>query len=148
MQRIKTSAALVFASVLLLSGCAAGGDGDGDGGEATTDPCETVSIEVRDISNGAQNALAAGGDPSEVQAALEGYVERVATLDETAGDDAEVSEALDALSEKLYEAAVFAETLPSDPEAEVDAEAVGEHQTAIQEAATEVTSACAPATEG
>lgn len=146
MQRIKTSAALVFASVLLLSGCAAAGGGGG--GEATADPCETVRTEVRDISNGAQNALASGGDPSEVQAALEGYVERVAALDKTAGDDAEVSEALDALSEKLDEAAVFAETLPSDPEAEIDAEAVGEHQTAVQEAATEITSACAPETEG
>lgn len=146
MQGIKTSVALVFASALLLSGCAAGGAGGG--GEATADPCETVRTEVRDISNGAQNVLAAGGDPSEVQAALEGYVERVATLDKTAGDDAEVSEALDALSETLDEAAVFAETLPSDPEAEVDAEAVGEHQTAIQDAATEVSSACAPETEG
>ncbi len=145
MQRIKTSAALVFASALLLSGCAAGGGG---GGEATADPCETVRAEVRDISNGAQNVLAAGGDPSEVQAALEGYVERVAALDKSAGDDASISEALDALSEKLDEAAVFAETLPSDPEAEVDAEAVGEHQTAIQDAASEVTSACAPETEG
>jgi hypothetical protein len=144
MQRIMTSAALVFAGALLLSGCAAGGGG----GEATADGCDTVQSEVRDISNGAQNALAAGGDPSDVAAALEGYSERVDTLDESAGDDQALSDALEALGEQIDEAAGFAETLPSDPEAEVDAEAVAEHQTAIQEAATEVTTVCTADTEG
>jgi hypothetical protein len=142
MQRIKRSVVLVFAGALLLSGCAAGGGG---GGEAGADGCETVRSEVRDISNGAQNALAAGGDPTEVHDALEGYSERVDALAEEA-DDA-VSDALDALDEAIDEAADFAETLPSDPEAEVDAEAVAEHQTAIQEAASEVTNACG-GTEG
>lgn len=135
MQRIKRSVVLVFAGALLLSGCAAGG-----GGEAGAGGCDTVRSEVRDISNGAQNALAAGGDPSEVHDALEGYSERVDALAEEA-DDA-VSDALEGLDEAIDEAADFAETLPSDPEAEVDAEAVAEHQTAIQEAATEVTNAC------
>ncbi|WP_136708184.1 hypothetical protein [Agromyces sp. H66] len=141
MQRIKMSAALVFAGALLLSGCAAGG-GSGD---ASGDACETIRAEVRDISNGAQNALAAGGDPSEVQSALEGYSERADALGEEADDD--VAGALDALVGALDEAAGFAETLPTDPEAEVDGEAVAEHQTAIQEAATEVASACAADTE-
>jgi len=143
MQRIMTSAALVFASALLLSGCAA----SGGGGEAAVDTCETVRTEVRDISNGAQNSLAAGGDPSEVKSALEGYSERVDTLAEEA-DNEGVSDALEGLGERLDEAADFAETLPTDPEAEVDGEAVAEQQTAIHEAATEVTSACAPETEG
>lgn len=141
MQRIKRSVVLVFAGALLLSGCAAGGGG----GEAGADECETVRTEVRDISNGAQNALAAGGDPSEVHDALEGYSERVDALEEEA--DGAVSDALEALDEAIDEAADFAETLPSDPEAEVDAEAVAEHQTAIQDAAAEVTSACG-GTEG
>ncbi|WP_188743733.1 hypothetical protein [Agromyces bauzanensis] len=141
MQRIKMSAALVFAGALLLSGCAAGG-GNGD---ASGDACETVRTEARDISNGAQNALAAGGDPSDVQSALEGYSERAAAL----GDENEdVADSAEALVGALDEAAAFAETLPTDPEAEVDAEAVAEHQTAIQEAAAEVSSACTADAEG
>ena len=81
MQRMKLSAALVFAGALLLSGCAA----DGGSGEAAADSCETVQSEVRDISNGAQNVLAAGGDPSEMTSALEGYSERAGELAEEAG---------------------------------------------------------------
>ena len=136
MQRMKLSAALVFAGALLLSGCAA----DGGSGEAAADSCETVQSEVRDISNGAQNVLAAGGDPSEMTSALEGYSERAGELAEEADDD--VAGAVEGLGETIDEAADFAETLPSDPEAEVDAEAVAEHQTAIQEAATEVADQC------
>ena len=136
MQRIMTSTALVFAGALLLAGCAAGG------GTATpsADPCETVKSEVRDISNGAQNALAAGGDPAEVQSTLEDYSVRVSELGETT-DDA-VSTELEALTGALDDAAEFAATLPTDPEAEVDADAVAEHQTAIQEAATSASEAC------
>ena len=144
MQRIMTSAALVLASALLLSGCAAGGGG---GATDAADPCEAVRTEARDISNGAQNTLAAAGDPADVQAAIEGYSERVASLDEAGGDDQALSDALDALNEKLDEAAAFAETLPSDPEAEVDADAVAELQTAIQEAAAEVASVCTSDTD-
>jgi hypothetical protein len=136
MQRIKRSVALVFASAFLLSGCAA----SGGGGEASAGGCETVRTEVRDISNGAQNALAAGGDPSEVQTALQGYSERVDALAEEA--DGTVSDAVKALGEKIDEAANFATTLPTDPEAEVDSAAVAEQQTGIQEAAAKVTNAC------
>ncbi|MBT2500659.1 hypothetical protein J7E25_16295 [Agromyces sp. ISL-38] len=146
MQRIKTSVALVFAGALLLTGCATGGGGGG--GETATDACETVRSEARDISNGAQNALAAGGDPSDVQAAMEGYRERVDAIDKTAGDDAGLSDALEALGEKLDEAAAFAATLPSDPEAEVDADAVAAQQEGISEAAAEVTAGCTSDTEG
>ena len=136
MQRIMTSTALVFAGALLLSGCTAGG------GAATpsADPCETVQSEVRDISNGAQNSLVSGGDPSEIQSSLEDYSVRVTELGETT-DDA-VSTELEALTGALDDAAEFAATLPSDPEAEVDADAVAEHQTAIQDAATAASEAC------
>ena len=136
MQRIMTSTALVFAGALLLSGCTAGG------GAATpsADACETVKSEVRDISNGAQNSLASGGDPSEIQSSLEDYSVRVTELAETT-DDA-VSTELEGLTGALDDAAEFAGTLPSDPEAEVDADAVAEHQTAIQDAATAAGEAC------
>ncbi|MDQ0894519.1 ABC-type glycerol-3-phosphate transport system substrate-binding protein [Agromyces ramosus] len=140
MQKIMTSTALLFAGALLLTGCAAGGGGAE--ASASADPCEAVRVEVRDISNGAQNALTAGGEPADVQASLEGYSERVDALDESAGDDEAVSDALEALGEKIDDAAEFAATLPAAPEAEVDADAVAEHQTAIQESAAEVTSAC------
>src|SRR6478752_4353613 len=108
MQRITTSAALVFASALLLSGCAAGGGGEGAG--SSVDACTAVASEVRDISNGAQNALAAGGDPSETQATLEGYSERVMAIDRTGGDDTQLSDALDELDASIQDAAEFAGT--------------------------------------
>ena len=136
MQRIMTSTALVFAGALLLSGCAAGGGAS----TPSADPCETVQSEVRDISNGAQNVLAGGGDPSEIQSSLEDYSVRVTELGETTGDAA--STELEVLSGALDDAAEFAATLPSDPEAEVDADAVAEHQTAIQDAATAASEAC------
>jgi hypothetical protein len=140
MQKIMTSTALLFAGALLLSGCAAGGGGAE--ASASADPCAAVRTEVRDVSNGAQNALASGDDPADVQASLEGYSERVDALDKTSGDDQSVSEALDALGVAIDDAAEFASTLPTDPDAEVDADAVAEHQTAIQEAAAEVSSVC------
>lgn len=143
MQRIITSVALVFAGALVLSGCASGGTA-----EPTVDACDAISSEVRDISNGAQNTLAAGGDPSEVQSGLEGYSERVGALAEEAADDTGVTDALGALGEQLDGAAEFASTLPSDPEAEVDGEAVAEQQAAIAEAATGVNDACAAGDEG
>lgn len=138
MQRIITPVALAFAGALLLAGCTAGGTA---ATTADADPCETVRSEVRDISNGAQNALAAGGDPADVQSTLEDYSVRVTELGETT-DDA-VSTELEALTGALDDAAEFAATLPSDPEAEVDADAVAEHQTAIQDAATSASEACA-----
>ena len=137
MQRIMTSTALVFAGALLLSGCTTGGSGS----SPSADPCETVQSEVRDISNGAQNALASGDDPAEVQSALEDYSVRATELGETTTD--EVSTELEALTGALDDAAEFAATLPSDPEAEVDSEAVAEHQMAIQDAATSAGEACA-----
>jgi hypothetical protein len=137
MQRIMTSAAIVFAGALLFTGCAAGGGGSET---AAAGGCDTITSDVRDISNGSQNALASGGDPADVKESLEGYSERVDALEEDA-DDA-VAESLGELGDQIDEAADFAETLPSDPEAEVDAEAVAEHQTAIQEAADGVNSAC------
>jgi hypothetical protein len=140
MQKIMTSTALLFAGALLLSGCAAGGGGAE--ASASADPCSAVRAEVRDVSNGAQNALSAGGDPADVQSSLEGYGERVDELDKTAGDDQSVSDALDGLGTAIDDAAEFASTLPTDPDAEVDADAVAEHQTAIQEAAAEVSSSC------
>jgi len=139
MQKTLTSAALVFAGALLLAGCSAGAGGTTS---AAADPCQEVNSEVRDISNGAQNVLAAGGDPSDMQDALDGYSERVTALDDEFGEDTGTSEALGVLGEQIDAASSFASTLPSDPDAEVDAEAVAEQQGAISEAATEVTNSC------
>ena len=144
MQRITTSAALVFAGALLLSACTTGG------GTATpsADPCEAVLSEVRDISNGAQNTLNRGGTATEVQATLETYSQRVAALEETASGDAAVSEALVNLEETLAEAANFALTIPTDPAADIDPEALAEQQQNIAEAASDVTVACGSPTGG
>ena len=137
MRRIMTSTALVFAGVLLLAGCSAGG------GTATpsADPCETLSNAVRDISNGVQNALAAA-DPAELQATLEGYTERVDEQDLLVEGDGAASDVIDSLDAALARATEFAETLPADAE-DIDSEAVAEAQAEIQEAASGVTDACA-----
>ena len=112
-----TSTALLFAGALLLSGCAAGGGAS----TPSADACETVKSEVRDISNGAQNVLASGGDPSEVQSSLEDYSVRVTELGETTGDAA--STELEALSGALDDAAEFAADAAERPRGrEVDAE--------------------------
>ena len=136
MQRIMTSTALVFAGALLLAGCAAGGGG----ASSSADECDTVKSDVRDISNGAQNTLAAGGDPAEIQSTLEGYSDRVDTLGEDTSDA--VSDELEKLAEALDDAAEFAATLPSDPDAEVDADAVAEQLPATPAAAWGVNAAC------
>lgn len=144
MQRIISSTALVFAGALLLSGCAAGG---GTGTEASADSCEVVRVEVRDISNGAQNAILTASDPAEVQSYLDGLSERVDALGEEAADDSALSEALDALDEKLDEASEWAATLPTEADveagAEIDAEAQAAQTEGIQAAAVKVTEVCA-----
>ena len=140
MSRLMTSTALAFAGVLLLAGCTAGGSGGAT--TAAAESCETLRSDVRDISNGAQNTLAAGGDPAEMQTQLEGYSERVTELNESVGEEFGVTDQLTAFGEEIDAAAEFAATLPSDPEAEVDSDAVAEHQTAIEEAADNVNDAC------
>jgi hypothetical protein len=143
MQKIITSTALVFAGALLLAGCASNGGGSTAETTAASDECATVQPEVRDISNGAQNVLGAGGDPTEIKAALDDYAARVEKLDESPGDNAGLSDALGQLDVALSEASSFADTLPTDPDAEVDSDAVAEQQTAIQEAADGVNDVCA-----
>ena len=95
---------------------------------------------ARHLERRAERRSSSGGDPSEIQSSLEDYSVRVTELGETTGDAA--STELEALSGALDDAAEFAATLPSDPEAEVDADAVAEHQTAIQDAATAASEAC------
>ncbi|MFB9307744.1 hypothetical protein BJY17_002785 [Agromyces hippuratus] len=143
MQRIITSTALVFAGALLLSGCATSG---GTEASASADSCEVVRVEVRDVSNGAQNAILTVSDPAELQAYLDDLSERVDALDEQAADDSALADALDAFDEKIDAASDWAETLPSAAEieagAEIDAEAQAAQTADIQAAAVKVTEVC------
>ena len=133
-----SSAALVLAGALFLSGCAAGG---GTVPTSRADACATLQTALRDVANGAQNTLAAVGTPSEIQAKLEGYSERAAALAEEA-ENPDVADALAAVNETLSEAATNVATLPTDAEGALDADAVAEQQAAIQEAADKVRAAC------
>ena len=146
MQKIITSTALVFAGALLLSGCATGSGTADSGADASADSCETVRVAVRDISNGAQNAILAVSDPAELQASLDALSERADALDEQAADDTALAEALDALDEKIDAASDWAETLPTaaDIEAgtEIDAEAQAAQAEGIQAAAVTITEVC------
>ena len=138
MHGIRTTTALVFASALLLSGCAAGGTGP----TSVADACSSVQAALRDVSNGAQNALASAGDPAEIQANLEGYSERAGALAEKA-DNPDVANALETLNAKLSEAAEAVGALPTDPDGELDVDAIAEQQTGIQEAVDKISAACA-----
>jgi len=140
MQRFMTTTALVFAGALLLSGCATSGSGDAASTSAK-DGCDTIRSEVRNVSNGAQNTLATATDGAATKTYLEGLEDRVDALDEQAGDDTKVEDALEGLKTALGDAADYAATIPAD--GTQDAEALAAQQSAIQTAANEVTSACA-----
>lgn len=137
MQGIRTTAALVCTGALLLSGCAAGGTGP----TSVADACSSVQAALRDVSNGAQNALASAGDPAEIQADLEGYSERAGTLAEKA-DNPDVVKALETLTAKLSEAAEAVGALPTDAEGEL-VDVTAEQQAAIKEAVEKISAACA-----
>jgi hypothetical protein len=147
MRRFALPAALVFAGALALSGCTAG-DGDDTAGSAG-DNCTTVAGEVRDISNGVQNTLAAPGSLDE----LEEYLEDAQSRVEAAADEAESDElesAVDDFAATLEGVSEYADELtegPSeeDPEAtavEQDPDALAEQQAALQEASAEVGAVC------
>ena len=152
MRRIAIPAALVFAGALALSGCAAGDGGDTAG---SADACTTVASEVRDVSNGVQNTLAAPESVDELEAYLEDAKSRVDAAIEEAGDDEELAAAVEDFKATLEGVSEYAGELtegPSeeDPEAttvEQDPDALAEQQAAVQEASTEVTSACAAGEE-
>jgi hypothetical protein len=147
MRRFAMPAVLVFAGALALSGCAAGGGGDTAG--SSEDNCTTVANEVRDISNGVQNNIAA---PASVDD-LEEYLDDAKSRAEDAAGEAEsddLESAVDDFAATLEGVSEYADGLtegPSeeDPEATVveqDPDAQAEQQTAVQEAAVAVSDVC------
>ncbi|MBM7829516.1 putative nucleic acid-binding Zn-ribbon protein [Agromyces cerinus] len=146
MRGTKSTAVFVFASALLLSGCAAGG---GTPSTAVASACASLQDTLRDVANGAQNALnGVGGSADEIQATLEDYGARAAELAEKA-DNPDVADALATVDEKLSEAAAFAATIPTDADGALapDPDALAEQQAAIQEAADKVKAVCVEPTE-
>ncbi len=137
MHGTRTTVALVFASALLLSGCSAGGGGP----TSAADACASVQAALRDVSNGAQNALVSASEPGEIQADLEGYSERAGELAEKA-ENPDVANALETLDAKLTEAAESVAALPTDAEGELDTDAIAEQLTGIQEAVEKISAAC------
>jgi hypothetical protein len=136
MRRIMTSTALVFAAALLVSGCSAGGTTP----TPSADPCEELRVAVRDIANGAQNALS-GTDPAATQEKLEGYSERVDEFSARAEENSVASDVAASLDEAITAAMEFVATVP--PDGEIDPDAAAERQAAIQEAASPMIEACA-----
>ncbi len=143
MRWTKTTAVLVLAAGLLLSGCASGG---GTSPTTGADACATVQSAVRDISNGVQNTLAAASTPSEIQAKLDDYSARVVALEEKA-ENPDVADALAKVDEKIAEVSAAVGTLPTDADGAIDAEAIAEQQAGIQEAADKLKTACAGKTD-
>ncbi|QTX03571.1 hypothetical protein [Agromyces archimandritae] len=131
--------ALAIGGAFLLSSCASGQPAE------TAAPCDELKSEVRDISNGTQNMLAAMTDPAEVTEYLETAQGRIEKLAQKFGDDDLVSGALSKLDDAIAGAAEAVATAPTvDPDAEtsepVDFSA---EETAIQTAAAEASEACA-----
>lgn len=144
MRGTKTTAMLVLAGALLLTGCASGG---GTTSPTTgADACATVQSAVRDIANGAQNTLASAGTASEIQAKLDDYSARVVALEEKA-ENPDVADALAKVDEKIAEVSAAVATLPTDADGAIDGAAIAEQQAGIQEAADKLNTACAGKTD-
>ncbi|QEO14194.1 hypothetical protein FLP10_07010 [Agromyces intestinalis] len=134
------AAAAAIAGALLLAGCAS------TDGSSEASSCDVIKVEVRDISNGAQNTLAAESDPAALSDYLSGLSERVTTLEGEAPND-DVKSALGDLSTSIENAAGWADEQPTpDPEAEepegLDADGIAAQQESIQAAAVKVTEVC------
>ncbi|MCD5345078.1 hypothetical protein PX701_09035 [Agromyces sp. H3Y2-19a] len=139
---MKTTA-ILFAGALLFTGCASNGGNDG-GSTAAADECETVRVAVRDISNGAQNAVITGTEQAAVLEKLDGYEQRLDDLATEYADDEDISAAIATLQEKVTAAEDYAKTLPTAPDEnfEADADAQAAVTGDIQAASITVTQAC------
>ncbi|HEY1105089.1 hypothetical protein MUN74_07290 [Agromyces endophyticus] len=140
---MKTTA-LLFAGALLFTGCASNGSGDGTATTAAADDCETIRVAVRDISNGAQNAVITGTEQAAVLEKLDGYSTRLDDLATEYADNEDVTAAIGTLQEKVTAAEDYAKTLPTAPDDtfEADADAQAAVTGDIQAAAVTVTKAC------
>ncbi|ANJ25616.1 hypothetical protein [Agromyces aureus] len=139
MQKIITTTALLFAGALLFTGCATSASDSASG----DDNCEVVRVAVRDISNGAQNAIASTTDQSLTEK-LDGYSQRLDELAADNADNAELATAIEGVQDKIVAAEDYAATLPAEadeeftPDADAQATASGD----IQTAAVTVTEVC------
>lgn len=143
MQRITMSTVLVLSGALLLSGCASGG---ATSAAPADDTCTTTASEVRDISNGVQNNLAAASDLDELDTYLDDASARVQALIDDLGDDEKLQSAVEGFQESVATATDYAGTLPQ-PDADgaipQDPEALAEQQTSLQQASAKVSEVCA-----
>ncbi|MFF2370516.1 hypothetical protein [Agromyces sp. NPDC058110] len=139
-KNIITTTALLFAGALLFTGCATSTTDSASG----DDNCEVVRVAVRDISNGAQNAIVSSADQATLTERLDDYSQRLDELAADNADDAELTEAIEGLQDKVVAAQDYAATLPAEadeefvPDADAQATASGD----IQTAAVTVTEVC------
>lgn len=148
MRRFTMPAALVFAGALALTGCASGDGGDtaASGGES----CSTIAGDIRDISNGVQNNIAAPSSIEELEDYLGEASERTDALIEDAGDDDALIDALGGFQTALNEVSTYAgglseEPSEDDPSATVvvqDPQDIADQQSIIQEASSAVSASC------
>ncbi|GAA1839066.1 hypothetical protein [Agromyces salentinus] len=144
MQKIMKTTALLFAGALLFTGCASSNGSDTASGD---DNCEVVRVAVRDISNGAQNAIATSVDQPTLTEKLEGYSQRLDEVADENADDEDLVTAIDGLQEKITAAEEYAATLPTaapgeGEESTIDPDAQATASGDIQAAAVTVTEVC------
>ncbi|WP_353816762.1 hypothetical protein [Agromyces sp. SYSU T00266] len=148
MRRFTMPAALVFAGALALTGCASGGGGD----TAATgeESCSSIAAQIRDISNGVQNNLAAPSSLEGLQDYLGESSERTDALIEEAGDSDALIDSLGEFQTALNEVSTYAdglEEVPSEDDPSVmtieqDPDELASQQSAVQEASSAVAASC------
>ncbi|WP_353828486.1 hypothetical protein [Agromyces sp. SYSU T0242] len=151
MRRSIMPVALAFAGALALAGCASGGgDGGDDGSASGATDCSAIAGQVRDISNGVQNNLAAPQTLEGLQDYLGEASDRVEGLMEDAGDDTALIDSLGSFETALNEVSVYADGLAEEPDEEdpsvnvieQDPDELASQQSAVQEASSEVSASC------
>lgn len=139
--RTATVAALAVTAALLFTGCASDSGSSSDSSSGGND-CATLTSEVRDISNGAQNAL--NGDFSAGTDDAKAYIgtlsDRVDALEDDWKSDKAVTKALDSFDDSIGAAEDFIEAVPADGTVDPDAQATV--VTGIQDSAAAVGKAC------
>ncbi|MWB97337.1 hypothetical protein [Agromyces seonyuensis] len=140
MQRIQFAAlsAIAVAAALTLAGCSTSSEPAET--TAAAGSCEVIRVQVRDISNGAQNKLAMVTDPAADGEYLGDLITRVDELKADAESD-EVVAKLDDLETALTEAQTTVEALPT-PTEDSETPDTTEQSEAVSKSATAVTVAC------
>lgn len=143
--RSVTIAAVALSATMLFTGCASGGAGSATTTAAAGADCMSLRSAVRDISNGAQNTLAASIADAASQKTAEDYLgtlsDRLGSLESKWQDNQQVKSALTTFGDKINAAKDYVTSVPTDGSAP-DANAETAASTGIRESALAASDSC------